>query len=170
MAPPALLSPYRPPQQPRCSVPGGGKRNLAVPQSFLSFPFFFFFLKAQPQHCTQQKPSACSSPHPSTGPKNNLLPPPKSRQLRAHCRLKKEATKLLRLFLSAFASPIRPASATSPLLRSPAHCQEPPTARAQAKTTRGAEKAPELVSTTFQAWEIKRLTAMLTVIASAGGN
>lgn len=68
--------------------------------SVFSFPFFFFFLKAQPQPCTQQKPSACSLPHPSTGPGNNLLPPPKSRQPRARCRLKKEAAKLLTVFIN----------------------------------------------------------------------
>ncbi|RLW02238.1 hypothetical protein DV515_00007333 [Chloebia gouldiae] len=38
---------------------------------------------AQPQPRSEQKPSACSLPHPNSEPQNNLLPLPKSQQRRA---------------------------------------------------------------------------------------
>lgn len=107
--------------------------------SFSAFPsYFFFFLKAQPQPCTQQKPRASSSPHPGTGPKNSLLPP-SSQKLTAQGTLQRKLPSL-NTALPTFALLARLASAGPSLLLIPLAAGRAPLSEPERNQQ---EKAPE---------------------------
>lgn len=98
----------------------------------------FFFLKAQPQPCTQQKPRASSSPHPGTGPKNSLLPP-SSQKLTAQGTLQRKLPSL-NTALPTFALLARLASAGPSLLLIPLAAGRAPLSEPERNQQ---EKAPE---------------------------
>lgn len=121
-----------------------------VTHSLSFFISFFLFLKAQRQLRTEQKPSACSLPHPSSELENNLLPLPKSQQQRACFKLNKEAFANCKGCFQKL--PLCPSDQSWLHLNScAALCAagNPLQPEPEQKNTGKAEKAPELVSTTF---------------------